>query len=247
MFEVIRCSSVTNPLPSYLSVTTITNTFKVDTEIDIQTIKERMKEKPFVIRKKGSKDGGCIWNIKDNKFFNQITVEFKDDFSKKSIKFFPNGSIHVTGCSDLTDCHRVMAKVRFCIETYTKKPIKTFDFKILMINANFSMNHTLNLSTVSRLAENGGCSVSFKPEIYSAVKIKFVPGANMKKITTSVFSSGCVLITGAKTLAEITASYRYMINMLQSCCVSESKTIKNFDSFSGISFDVWKKHLLGTN
>lgn len=248
MFQVIRDSPVTDPLPSYLSVTTITSTFKVDTELDIQNIKERMKETPFIIKKKGSKDNGCEWKVKDNKFFNQITVEFVDDFSKKSIKFFPNGSIHVTGCSDLTDCHRVMAKVKFCLEKFTEKTIKTFDFNVLMINANFSMNHTLNLGTVSRLAEGiSGCTVSFKPEIYSAVKIKFSPGPGMKRITTSVFSSGCVLITGAKTLSEISSSYRFMINMLSSCCVSKSKNIKTFSTFSAIPFDVWKKHLLGTN
>lgn len=244
MFQTIRESPVTNPSPSYLSVTTITNTFKVDTTLDIQTLKENMKRHPFIIKKKGSTGEGIEWKIKENKFFNQITVEYIDDFSKKSIKFFPNGSIHVTGCSDLTDCHRVMAKVKFCIEKYTKKNVKTYDFKILMINANFSMNHMLNLGLVARTAENFGCSVSFKPEIYSAVKIKFVPGVGMKKITTSVFSSGCVLITGAKTLQEITASYRFVIDMLKNSCMKSNSTLKNFDSFIGVPFASWEKHLL---
>lgn len=239
MFRIIR-DVQTTPKPSYLSVTTITSTFKVDSEIDVQDLKQKMKDTPFVIKKKeGSKS--FAWRIKDNKFFNQITAEYIDDFSKKSIKFFPNGSIHVTGCSDLVDCHRVMKQVRLCIKNYTNKDVSAHDFKVLMINANFTMNHMLNLGSVSTCAEEKGCTVSFKPEIYSAVKLKFVPGPNMKKITASVFSSGCILITGAKSLSEITASYDLLINMLRTSCMRQNTTTKKIKKFMGIPFEVWEK------
>lgn len=230
--------------PSHLSMTTITSTFKINSLLDIQGLKQKMKDTPFTIKKKGSTKPARVWHVKDNKFFNQITVEYVDSFSKKSIKFFPNGSIHVTGCSDLIDCHRVMAQVKFCIFKFTGKDVKAFDFKVLMINANFSMNSMLNLNTVSSKFENHGCIVSFKPEIYSAVKIKFVPGPCMKRITASVFSSGCVLITGAKTLSEITASYTFMIDMLLQTCIKPHTEPKKFDSFAAISFESWTKHLL---
>lgn len=246
MLQICRETTVT-PNPSYLSMTTITSTFKLDTCLDIQDLKQKMTSSPLKIRKKGSTQPGYVWTIKNNKFFNQITVEYTDEFSKKSIKFFPNGSIHVTGCSDLTDCHRVMAKVKFCIEKYTNKTVNTFGFKILMINANFSMNHMLNLNMVSRISETKGCIVSFKPEIYSAVKIKFVPGIDMKRITASVFSSGCILITGAKKLSEITASYKFLIDLLKDTCIRPSDRIKSFDSFIAIPFESWSKHLLDTN
>lgn len=241
MFRVINeTSQGTDLKPSYLSVTTITSTFKIDSEIDVHTLKQKMKDKPFTIKKKGSSDT-YTWNIKDNKFFNQITAEYRDEFSKKSIKFFPNGSIHVTGCSDLVDCHRVMNQVKFCIKHYTDKDVSTHDFKVLMINANFTMNHMLNLGTVSSTSEQMGCTVSFKPEIYSAVKLKFVPGPDMKKITASVFSSGCILITGAKTLAEITSSYRFLISMLRTSCIRPNPTTKKFKKFMGVPFAVWEK------
>lgn len=229
-------------------MTTITSTFKVSTNIDIQDFKEKMKSTPFIIKKKGSTKPGYTWTVKENKFFNQMTIEYVDEFSKKSIKFFPNGSIHVTGCSDLVDCHRVMAQVKYCIKKYLQKDdVSTFDFKVLMINANFSMNSMLNLGMVSQKAEDHGCIVSFKPEIYSAVKIKFVPGPDMKRITASVFSSGCVLITGAKTLREITSSYKFLINILSNTCVKPHESHKKFDSFIAISMESWKKHLLAPN
>lgn len=241
MFKIID-SVQTTQKPSYLSVTTITSTFKVNTELDVQELKQKMKERPFTIKKKGDlKDATFSWTIKENKFFNQITAEYIDRFSKKSIKFFPNGSIHVTGCSDLVDCHRVMNQVKFCIKHYLAKDVSCYDFKVLMINANFTMNHMLNLGTVSTQAETMGCTVSFKPEIYSAVKLKFVPGPDMKKITASVFSSGCILITGAKTLDEITASYKFLIEMLRGSCMRPNVTTKKFKKFMGIPFEVWEK------
>ncbi len=232
---------------SYLSMTTITSTFKISISLDIQTLKQKMKDEPLTIKKKGSTRDGYTWTVKDNKFFNQITAEYRDEFSKKSIKFFPNGSIHVTGCSDLIDCHRVMEQVKFCIKKYTGiSDVHTSDFRVLMINANFSMNHMLNLQNVTSKAENAGCTVSFKPEIYSAVKIKFVPGPYMKKITASVFSSGCVLITGAKTLREITASYKFLVSLLMDTCVKPHSNPKHFNSFLAVPFETWKKHLLVT-
>ncbi len=233
---------------SYLSMTTITSTFKVSIGLDVQTLKQKMKNEPLTIKKKGSLHKGYTWTVKDNKFFNQITAEYRDEFSKKSIKFFPNGSIHVTGCSDLVDCHRVMAQVEFCVKKYTgNDDVHTSDFRVLMINANFSMNSMLNLQQVTQKSENAGCTVSFKPEIYSAVKIKFVPGPDMKKITASVFSSGCVLITGAKTLREITASYKFLVGLLTDTCVRPNQSVKHFNNFLAVPFDSWKKHLLVTN
>lgn len=233
---------------SYLSMTTITSTFKISIALDVQTLKQKMKDEPLTIKKKGSSHKGYTWTVKDNKFFNQITAEYRDEFSKKSIKFFPNGSIHVTGCSDLVDCHRVMAQVKFCIKKYTGiDDVHTSDFRVLMINANFSMNSMLNLQQVTKKSENAGCTVSFKPEIYSAVKIKFVPGPDMKKITASVFSSGCVLITGAKTLREITASYKFLVGLLTDTSVRTNQSQKHFNNFLAVPFDSWKKHLLVTN
>lgn len=244
---LIQDASSMVPKPSYMSMTTITSTFKVSCDLDVHKLKQQMREDPLNIKKKGSANKGYTWRIKDNKFFNQITSEYVDEFSKKSIKFFPNGSIHVTGCSDLVDCKRVTGQVKFCIKKYTGKDVEVHDFRVLMINANFSMNFMLDLQKVNSNAERAGCQVSFKPEIYSAVKIKFVPGPCMKKITASVFSSGCVLITGAQTLREITSSYKFLLKILSDTCLRPHPSPKKFNSFLGVSFESWKKHLLDSN
>ncbi len=244
-------STILDPKPSYLSITTITSTFSVNTPIDIQVIREHMESKQVKMKRTGDEnDEGIVWNLKENRFFNQITVEYRDKSSKKSIKIFPNGSVHVTGCSDTVDCHRVMSQIKCFVQKFSDegKQIQTSNFEIRMINANFCINSVLNLSKVTSTFESLGCIVSFKPEIYSAVRIKFVPGPNMKRITASVFSSGCVLITGAKTLREVTASYQFLIENLSNgnCIVRPNQTDKPFNKFMNVSFQSWKKHLLGT-
>jgi TATA-box binding protein (TBP) (component of TFIID and TFIIIB) len=232
-----------DPVPSYISLTTITSTFKLDTEIDIEGIRAFFK-KGVKTRRVGD-DTGFEWDIKENRFYNQVTVVFIDSYSRKSIKFFPNGRVHVTGCSDLYDCARIRTLVELIASTCFKKPVQSNEFLIHMINTNFSMNSNLNLTQVMDVCEKNGCDVSFKPENYSAVKVKFVPDGGTKKVTASIFSSGCILITGAMCLHDITVSYEFLLKILSEVRMGSSKVQKTFDVFMGLSFDdEWRKLLV---
>ncbi len=237
----IRDECTLDPKPSYVNLTTITSVFKVDTLLDPEEIKEKLKTIECVRKKSSNK--GFEWKLHENKFYNQVTITCTDMFSKKSVKLFPNGSVHVTGCTSIDDCKHTMKAIKTILEHITEKTIVTRDFEIYMINTNFSMNSYLNLSSVTRVAEEKNCIVSFKPETYSAVKIKFSPGSNMKRVTASIFSSGCVLITGAKTLSEINASYKFLIDMLSSTRTSPHGDQKVFDVYIGMTFDQWRKKL----
>lgn len=212
---------------------------KINHEIDVETFRQKFKI-PLKIRIKNSKRF-IEWKLKENGFYNQVTVEFVDGTSKKSIKFFPNGTVHVTGCSDIDDCHKVMNQIRFVVTTLTDQDIKISDFNIFMINTNFSMNSTLNLQQVINSLKRMNLNVSFNPEVYSAVKVKFSPGKDMKSITASIFSSGCILITGATTLREINQSYKFLINTLKDCRISSIEDVQTYDIFMGRSFDYWRK------
>ena len=80
--------------------------------------------------------------------------------------------------------------------------------------------------------------VSFEPDRYSAVKVKFKPAEDMKEVTTSIFSTGKVIITGAETFKEIAFAYNIInqhINTNPSIRVkrvSDDK-IETFDTLSG--------------
>ena len=70
-------------------------------------------------------------------------------------------------------------------------------FRVVMINSNFSLNKNLNLLQTAQKFESV-FKTSFEPDRYSAVKVKFRPSEDMKEITTSIFSTGKIIITGAE-------------------------------------------------
>lgn len=232
----IRDQIKTTPTPSYPRISTITMACRLNKTIEIETL----RTKTIKIRIKKSKKF-IEWKIKENGFYNQLTFEFVDGTSKKSVKIFPNGRIHITGCSDVDDCHKVMHQICIIMSCTLRTPVKIESFDIYMINTNFTMNSTLNLYTVINIMKKKGFNVSFNPEVYSAVKVKFSPGIGMKQITASIFSSGCVLITGAVNLKEITEAYKILANSLRDACIKPGDDVIDYDIFMGRKFDYWRK------
>ena len=112
-------------------------------------------------------------------------------------------------------------------------------FRVVMINSNFSLNYNINLMKVADWFEEYDdiFKVSFEPDRYSAVKIKFRPAQDMKEITTSIFSTGKIIITGAETLKEIAFGYN-IINQH----INEEPTIRCKPTDEKDVFDVFLGH-----
>ena len=181
------------------------------------------------------------WKLKPStSFYNQVTLTYMDEYSTKSIKVFPNGSIQVAGCSDLFDCKRIIGQLAHFFKDIMgiQQELPLENFRIVMINSNFSLNYNLNLLKVSQHFEKYSdiFEVSFEPDRYSAVKIKFKPSEDMKRITTSIFSTGKVIITGAETLKEIAFAYNIINHHMNDCQgirVSPSEIKDDFEIFMG--------------
>jgi len=199
--------------PSWIRITTITMICKVfaSARIDLDKIRDAFRASGSIrIRRKGALFDGHEWKMKETTFYNQVTVGYMDQYSTKSIKVFPNGSFQVCGCSDLYDCQRVSKQLAYLLTKVLEltEPLTSDAFRVVMINTNFSMNKPVNqMDIVDELSKNQMFEVSFKPERYSAVKIKFKPRPDMKQVTASVFSTGKVIVTGAETLREIVFAY----------------------------------------
>ena len=121
-------------------------------------------------------------------------------------------------------------------------------FRVVMINSNFSLNYNINLMRVAQHFENHPdiFKVSFEPDRYSAVKIKFQPAQDMKEITTSIFSTGKIIITGAETLKEIAFAYNIInqhINDDPQIRVSPTEEKDVFDIFLGYKCEPMVEHL----
>jgi TATA-box binding protein (TBP) (component of TFIID and TFIIIB) len=201
------------PTSSWVRITTITMISKLGQEIDLEAF--RAKFVPCHLRPKGSSAKGFEWTMKKTTFYNQVTIGYRDPYSQKSVKLFPNGSVQVAGCSDMFDCERILRQVAFIVSRTLEVPINAAhliaSMSVKMINTNFSLNSSVNLNKViQRFSRHAEFRVSFDPDRYSAVKVKFQPGPDTKQVTASIFSTGKIIVTGAQTLREIAMAFHIL-------------------------------------
>ena len=199
--------------PSWIKLTTITMISQFKRNINIKFLKKFFEEYHLKLSRTDRKKRKFVWKMKNTTFYNQISLVYEDHHSTKSVKVFPNGSIQVAGCADLFDCKRVIKQLSYMFSTIIGEEyiIPEDTFRVVMINSNFSLNKNLNLIQTARKFEDV-FKMSFEPDRYSAVKVKFRPADDMKEITTSIFSTGKIIITGAETLKEIAFAYNIIIS-----------------------------------
>lgn len=230
--------------PSWIKLTTITMISQFKRGINIQFLKDFFEEYELKLARKGKEKRKFIWRMKNTTFYNQISLVYEDYHSTKSIKVFPNGSIQVAGCADLFDCKRVIKQLSCMFSRILGKEyvIPEDTFRVVMINSNFSLNKNLNLLQTAQKFESV-FKTSFEPDRYSAVKVKFRPSKDMKEITTSIFSTGKIIITGAETLKEIAFAYNIIISHIlehkKSILTTDVDPLKKevFDIASGYSIN----------
>jgi hypothetical protein len=232
------------PDPSWVRITTITMCSKFLEDIDLPKFRENFKKLETVtVRRKGSKFGGFEWRMADTAFYNQVTIGYRDAYSRKSIKIFPNGSIQVAGCSDLFDCRRILRQLSFILKVVLGREtdIPVDEAAVKMINTNFSLNSSVNLNKIIQKLSKPPFRVTYDPDRYSAVKVKFVPGPDMKQVTASIFSTGKIIVTGAQTLQEIAQAFSILNQNLRDPAIYV-KTVsvpETFETILGAKFEDW--------
>lgn len=225
--------------PSWIKLTTITMVSSFSKQIDIERIRESFEASPLTLHKNTLSAKGITWSLKPTTFYNQITLTYEDCYSTKSIKIFPNGSIQVAGCNDLINCKNIITSLEHILKKFDPDVVPPVDsFRVVMINSNFSLNYNINLMKTTEHFEKYSdvFKVSFEPDRYSAVKVKFKPAEDMKEITSSIFSTGKIIITGAETLKEIVFAYNIINNHINTCPgirVSKVEVADTFEIFSG--------------
>ena len=225
--------------PSWIKLTTITMVSSFSKPVDINKMRSAFEKSSLTLYKNTLEAKGITWSIKPTTFYNQITLTYEDCYSTKSVKIFPNGSIQVAGCNDIINCKHVITSLEYILRLFDPEVVPPVDsFRVVMINSNFSLNYNINLMKTTDHFEKYSdvFKVSFEPDRYSAVKVKFKPAEDMKEITTSIFSTGKIIITGAETLKEIAFAYNIInhhINDCPSIRVSKTDVVDSFDTFSG--------------
>jgi len=250
--NVIRSRLVADtsrPAPSWVRITTITMCSKFLQEIDLKKFRENFAKMggSITVRRRGSRFRGFEWKMKETAFYNQVTIGYQDVYSRKSIKLFPNGSIQVAGCSDLFDCRRILKQLAFILQVVLdlKETLPTQDASIKMINTNFSLNSSVNLNKViAKFSARPTFKVTFDPDRYSAVKVKFMPKPDQKQVTASIFSTGKIIVTGAQTLDEIAGAYETINKVITTDALVKPVAVPElFDNIMGASFSEWGRVL----
>jgi TATA-box binding protein (TBP) (component of TFIID and TFIIIB) len=229
-----------HPESSWVRITTITMTAKYPRDIDQSKFRENFK---------AMKVGAFQWNVEEKlneKFYNSFAIGYRDQYSKKVVKIFPNGSIQVAGCSDLNDCKRVTKQLTHVIQSVTglEQEIPLETIKIHLINTIFALNHVVNLRKAKAVFERDPkkYQVTFDSDRYSAVKVKFTPVPGYPGVTASIFSTGKILVaTGAPTLQVICAAYKALNEELAKPGVKVEPVAKKevYDGFAGYKFEEW--------
>tara|TARA_B110000285_G_scaffold234099_1_gene309881 strand:+ start:2568 stop:3404 length:837 start_codon:yes stop_codon:yes gene_type:complete len=231
----------TTSFPKLITITMVANT---NHQMDIDKLRTGFPEEGLCVRFDKSPDT-LKWTVKNTRFYNQVTMFYRDQMSTKSIKIFSNGSIQVAGCTDLFDCHRVIRQVCKVIEHILGVKVQINEFRICMINANFQFNRDVNLVKCARhLGAQEGMNVTLSRDRYAAVKVKFKPASDMKQMTASIFATGKVILSGAETLKEIAMGYNRLIHLMSADGVMEDlKDVVMMDSFQGFPITEWAKVL----
>jgi len=165
------------------------------------------------------------WTLKNKSFNNSVTVmKVVENYKKRSVKFFPNGLIHVTGCSTPMESEKIVKEIQNLVDPLFEgiSDFKCIDIQTQMINATFKVPHLIDqLALVEHYKRFKGIVTqsSFHPETYSAVK------ARIYGLSVSVFKTGSIVLSGAKDLESLVKTYHFLLNaILYEPDVMEEKT-----------------------
>jgi TATA-box binding protein (TBP) (component of TFIID and TFIIIB) len=176
-------------------------------------------------------------------FDNQVTILMKPtnpDRNYLNIKLFKNGSVQLTGCKCMDDCHDVLARLTVILRkgrtveiegvkkrvSFVKNPdlIGIYRLKVGMINSNFKIPTKVNRAAFYAILkmyhgsktvdkEIGFVDCKYHPSSHASVDIFYKYDEN-KQVSIYVFQTGAIIITGANTLQHIICAYKYIMNLL---------------------------------
>lgn len=230
----------------------ISSPAEVGSFIYCESRKDRSRgEKPKMKKTLKTEESGG-GNIKKS-FDNQVTViyKFRDNYHP-NIKVFRNGNIQMTGVRLIEDGERVVGIIADELRRIHREGVPNIveniddvvpsDFKVRMINSNFSIPYSVRRKDLHRLLisseYNNNCI--FQGTTYPGVKLYFYWNAakngyqdgicrcsdpcfgkgtgngngECKKVTVAIFESGNVLITGANTVQQIDDAYAFITMVL---------------------------------
>lgn len=161
-----------------------------------------------------------------------------------NVKCFQNGNVQMTGLREISQGPRVVGRIAELMlgadAVADPSCVAPCDYRVRLINSDFRLGCAVRRDVLHRVVRaQYGVRASFEPCIYPGVKIQYfwspgpladgrcrcaVPcngkGADettgfCKKVTVSVFQSGCVIVTGAQSYEQVDAARAFITRVLE--------------------------------
>jgi TATA-box binding protein (TBP) (component of TFIID and TFIIIB) len=147
-------------------------------------------------------------------FDNQLTVVYRQACSFVSIKVFRNGNMQMTGAKYVAQPLDALRVIAACAGA---SAVRLSDLTVHMINCDCRVNCAVDrVALFQLLKDTYGLPCSFEPCTYPGVKVYCENGdAKHSRTTISVFHSGCIIITGALTYAQMQQARQYILRLLR--------------------------------
>ena len=244
-------------LPEGVSISTMCGKCKLGTNLDLDMIKKYLDLStddiltvkmskvdmrtliPVKTKKRRTKRKA---KINTNPFYNQITVVIRvyegeyidlNDEYKINVKLFRNGSVQISGLTNIDFTNRALNKLIICLKQvkaikndiniieipFISEPDKlgVYDFQVYMINSNYKVNMMIDRNKLFNLLLRKKIKASYEKCIRACVIIKYIPSndnSEEKEVSIFVFEKGNIIITGARNYSHIIDSYNYVNNIL---------------------------------
>lgn len=243
--EVSKIVYPNTEMATALSINVFVVVANLNTNIDILKLRElffndedsdgsfNITNDPESKKSKNKKEG------KDS-FYNCVQVGTVINKNNINIKFFPNGKIQIAGCKTMEVCHKVTKIAKNFVEYYSgaiinKKSFTLSEQKLGMINCQFRFKFSLDKIKIKNLINensyhNGGSwRIATIRDNYEGVNAKFwmnetiekymhkdkVPKKVEGQVSVLIFGTGSVILTGAKTIEEISKAYFCIIKLVE--------------------------------
>ncbi len=150
-------------------------------------------------------------------FSNQLSFRVRLGDHNSHVKLFETGRILVTGARRVEDLPRINAAMGGLVG----RPFD--DLLVCMLNCGFSIGCPLRLYRLAEACAHEGVDACYEPSVYPAVKVVQTKDCGNNdseskktyKVVVSVFSTGSVLVMGARSLAEADDARRRLLAVLE--------------------------------
>lgn len=161
--------------------------------------------------------------LKLKEFKNQITIGFPEtvnDITKNiKVKFFSNGTLHITGCNTTDLINKTIDKAVNMLNSSNSLSIEKesvyLSVDIYMINKTFDAGYKINQRVLtSILTDKYNIMSIFNPKEYAGIKSVYYT-EKQNKSSFLIFQSGKVTVAGSRDVETLVNGYEKIKTILK--------------------------------